>query len=135
MFIDDNGQAYLYWGNPNLWYVQLNADMISLRGNIIKDSSFAKVSNQPDPFHYQEGPWIFKRNGNYYMAYATTCCPEGIGYAMSKTATGPWKFKGYIMKPDKRSTGNHPGIIDFKEQVLCFWIPLQTEFYANQPAS
>ena len=21
VFIDDDGQAYLYWGNPNLWYV------------------------------------------------------------------------------------------------------------------
>ena len=29
VFIDDDGQAYLYWGNPNLWYVKLNADMIS----------------------------------------------------------------------------------------------------------
>src|SRR5690348_1439409 len=24
VYIDDDGQAYLYWGNPNLWYVKLN---------------------------------------------------------------------------------------------------------------
>lgn len=29
VFIDDDGQAYLYWGNPNLYYVKLNNDMIS----------------------------------------------------------------------------------------------------------
>ncbi len=29
VFIDDDGQAYLYWGNPHLWYVKLNADMVS----------------------------------------------------------------------------------------------------------
>lgn len=29
VFIDDDGQAYLYWGNPYLWYVKLNEDMIS----------------------------------------------------------------------------------------------------------
>lgn len=29
VFIDDDGQAYLYWGNPNLYYVKLNEDMIS----------------------------------------------------------------------------------------------------------
>jgi arabinoxylan arabinofuranohydrolase len=29
VFIDDNGQAYLYWGNPHLYYVKLNADMVS----------------------------------------------------------------------------------------------------------
>ncbi|MEJ2852446.1 MULTISPECIES: family 43 glycosylhydrolase [unclassified Saccharothrix] len=27
VFIDDDGQAYMYWGNPNLWYVRLNADL------------------------------------------------------------------------------------------------------------
>lgn len=128
VFIDDNGQAYLYWGNPNLWFVKLNTDMISLQGAIIKDSSFAKVSNQPDPFHYQEGPWIFKRNNNYYLAYATTCCPEGIGYAMSKGPEGPWQFKGYIMKPDKRSTGNHPGIIDFKGRSYVFGFHFKLNF-------
>ena len=29
IFIDDDGQAYLYWGNPSLWYVKLDKDMIS----------------------------------------------------------------------------------------------------------
>ncbi|HSC36921.1 MAG TPA: family 43 glycosylhydrolase, partial [Chitinophagaceae bacterium] len=29
VFIDDDGQAYLYWGNPNLYYVKLNEDMVS----------------------------------------------------------------------------------------------------------
>ena len=29
VYIDDDGQAYLYWGNPFLWYVKLNKDMIS----------------------------------------------------------------------------------------------------------
>ena len=36
VFIDDDGQAYLYWGNPNLFYVKLNQDMISYSGNIVK---------------------------------------------------------------------------------------------------
>ena len=46
--------------------------------------------------------------------FASTCCPEGIGYAMSEKATGPWSTKGYIMRPTERSRGNHPGIIDYK---------------------
>ena len=29
VFIDDDGQAYLYWGNGKLYYVKLNDDMIS----------------------------------------------------------------------------------------------------------
>jgi arabinoxylan arabinofuranohydrolase len=120
VLIDDGGQAYLYWGNPILWYVKLSKDMISVDGPIVKDPSIAKVKGSPDPFHYQEGPWAWKRNGNYYMAYASTCCPEGIGYAMGKSATGPWEYKGMIMDSDKRSNGNHPGIIDFKGKSYVF---------------
>lgn len=119
-FIDDDGQAWLYWGNPNLWYVKLEKDMISTTGEVVKDAQFAKVKGQPDPFHYQEGPWAYKRNGRYYMAYASTCCPEGMAYAMGDSPTGPWEFKGYIMKPDGRSTGNHPGIIDYKGKTYVF---------------
>lgn len=120
VFIDDDGQAYLYWGNPNLWYVKLNPDMISYSGEIIKDTSFAKRKGQPDPYHYQEGPWMWKHSGNYYMAYASTCCPEGIGYAMSKSPTGPWNYKGMIMDGDPRSSGNHPGIIRYKGKWYVF---------------
>ena len=29
VFIDDDGRAYLYWGNPNIYYAELNDDMIS----------------------------------------------------------------------------------------------------------
>lgn len=120
VFIDDDGQAYLYWGNPNLYYVKLNNDMVSYSGAIIKDPQLAKVKGQPDPYHYQEGPWVWKRNGRYYLSYASTCCPEGIGYAMSSSPTGPWEYKGMIMDGDKRSSGNHPGIIDYKGQPYVF---------------
>lgn len=120
VLIDDDGQAYMYWGNPNLWYVKLNEDMISTDGEIVKDQSFAKVVGEKDPFRYQEGPWAWKKNGNYYMAYASTCCPEGIGYSMGKSATGPWEFKGMIMDRDSRSNGNHPGIIDYKGKSYVF---------------
>lgn len=94
--------------------------MVSYSGDIVKDSSFAKVPGKPDTFHYQEGPWAFKRNGHYYMAYASTCCPEGIGYAMSDSPTGPWTYKGSVMDGDQRSSGNHPGIIDYKGNSYVF---------------
>lgn len=112
VFIDDDGQAYMYWGNPNVYYVKLNEDMISWSGEIVK------LADRPE--HYQEGPWCYKRNGHYYMAFASTCCPEGIGYAMSETPTGPWTTKGYIMRPTQRSRGNHPGIIDYKGKSYVF---------------
>jgi len=112
VLIDDDGQAYLYWGNPYLYYVKLNEDMISYSGEIVNEPS--------KPANYQEGPWVWKRNGHYYLSYASTCCPEGIGYAMSNSPTGPWEYKGMIMEGDQRSSGNHPGIIDYKGNSYVF---------------
>lgn len=112
VFINEDGQAYMYWGNPNCYYVKLNEDMISYSGDIVK--------LKETPEHYQEGPWFYKRNGHYYLAFASTCCPEGIGYAMSDSPTGPWKTKGYIMRPTERTRGNHPGIMDYKGKSYVF---------------
>lgn len=112
VFIDEDGQAYMYWGNPNCYYVKLNEDMISYSGDIVK--------LKETPEHYQEGPWFYKRNGHYYLAFASTCCPEGIGYAMSDSPIGPWKTKGYIMRPTERTRGNHPGIMDYKGKSYVF---------------
>lgn len=111
VFIDDDGQAYMYWGNPNLYMVKLNEDMISYSGEIVK---------HPKIEDYQEGPWMYKRGKYYYLAFASTCCPEGIGYAMSKKPTGPWQYKGHIMNHTERTRGNHPGIIDYKGKSYVF---------------
>ena len=139
VFIDDNGQAYMYWGNPHVYYVKLNEDMISTSGEIcvlnpadgvmrpVKEEG-AKI-NLRVPWsqkanwaiqHYQEGPWFYKRNGHYYLGFASTCCPEALGYAMSDSPTGPWVEKGYIMRPTERDRGNHPGICDFKGHSYVF---------------
>ena len=112
VFIDDEGQAYMYWGNPKVYYVRLNEDMISYSGDIIQEPS--------TPKNYQEGPWVWKRNDHYYLAYASTCCPEGIGYAMSNSPTGPWEYKGMIVDASELTRGNHPGIIEYKGKWYCF---------------
>lgn len=111
VWVDDDGRAYMYWGNPHTYCVELNEDMISLKGDIM---TMAPIAD------YQEGPWLWKRGGWYYLAFASTCCPEGIGYAMSKSPTGPWEHKGHIMDHTPRTRGNHPGIIEFKGKWYCF---------------
>ena len=111
VFTDDDGQAYMYWGNPHTYWCKLNKDMISVDG---------PITQLPHIEHYQEGPWFYKRDGHYYLAYATTCCPEALGYAMSESPTGPWEAKGYIMRPTQRDRGNHPGICDFKGHSYIF---------------
>ena len=112
VFTDDDGQAYMYWGNPYTYYARLNDDMISLKDSIVRLPYHIE--------HYQEGPWFYKRNGHYYLGYASTCCPEALGYAMSDSPTGPWESKGYIMRPTERDRGNHPGIVDYKGHSYVF---------------
>lgn len=109
--VDDDGKAYMYWGNPDLYCVTLNDDMVSYSGEIMK---FPKIKD------YQEGPWFYKHDGKYYLAFASTCCPEGIGYAMSDSPLGPWEYKGHVMDHTPQTRGNHPGIIDYKGKSYCF---------------
>ena len=46
VFIDDDGQTYLYWGNPNLYYVKLNEDMVSYSYDLY-DFDQTKIYDQP----------------------------------------------------------------------------------------
>ena len=118
VFIDD-GQAYLYWGgNGPCYYVKLNEDMISVSGDI--QIASIDFTGTPREASYTEGPWLWKKNNRYYLAWASRCCPEGIGYAISDSPTGPWKCMGTIMDPNRLSDGNHPGIIDFKGMSYVF---------------
>ncbi len=139
VFIDDDGQAWMFWGNPQTYCVKLNDDMVSTKGDIYvlnpKDGMMRPVKEEGAKInlrvpgrekatwaiqHYQEGPWFYKRNGHYYMGFASTCCPEGLGYAMSNSPLGPWKEQNYLMAPTQRDRGNHPGIADFKGHSYLF---------------
>jgi hypothetical protein len=128
VFIDDDGQAYMYWGNPNLYYVRLNQDMISYSGGInqvqLTTASFgtrASWANSGRPTSFEEGPWLHKRNGLYYMVYPANCCSEDIRYSIGPSATGPWTYRGLIMAAEGSSFTNHPGIIDFNNVSYFFY--------------
>lgn len=126
--IDDDGQAYLYWGNSRLFYVKLNKDMISYSGDIVEvpqtAESFGGVRGQKDNKDvFIEGPWFFKRKGHYYQMFAgMEDRVECLSYSMSKGPTGPWEYKGKIMsKQSTNSFTNHGGIIDFKGRSYLFY--------------
>jgi len=128
VFIDDDGQAYLYWGNPQLFYVKLNKDMISYSGDIQKveltEQAFGKRTGDPKRFtQYEEGPWFYKRKGLYYMIYPAGGVPEHIGYSTSKGPTGPWVYRDTLMHIIKEGGAftNHPGMIDYHGKSYFFY--------------
>lgn len=110
VFIDDDGQAYMYWGNGTLRYVKLNPDMISTSGNI---------TNVPLN-GFTEGPWVYKRGSLYYLVYASLAGTEKISYATSNSPTGPWTVRGDIMDAGRTFT-NHAGIVDYKGRSYFFY--------------
>ncbi|WP_239063435.1 glycoside hydrolase family 43 protein [Bacteroides sp. 51] len=126
VFIDNDGQAYLYWGNPNCFYVKLNEDMISYSGEIVRlpmtEEAFGKREGDPKrATSYEEAPWLYKRNDLYYLFWAGGPLPEHLGYSTSDKPTGPWKNKGMFMPAEGASFTNHPGIIDFRGKTYLFY--------------
>lgn len=129
VFINDDGQAYLYWGNPYLKYVKLNADMVSYAGDIVTvpltKEGFSVRYKDADkrPSAYEEGPWIYKRKNLYYLLYPAGGVPEHLAYSTAPTATGPWTYKDTIMTIIKKGGAftNHPGLIDYKGKTYLFY--------------
>lgn len=110
VFIDDDGQAHMYWGNGTLRHVKLNSDMISTSGSI--------TNVQLNGF--TEGPWFYKRGSLYYLVYAAMAGTEKISYATSNSPTGPWTVRGDIMDAGRTFT-NHAGIVDYKGRSYFFY--------------
>lgn len=127
VYVDDDGQAYLYFGNPRLWYVKLNEDMISYDGQVEQipntTESFGQRNGDADrPTLYEEGPWFYKRNDVYHMVFAMGPLPEAIGYSTSPEALGPWTYRGTIMANQSgHAFTNHSGAVDFKGHSYFFY--------------
>lgn len=129
VFIDNDGQAYLYFGNPELRYVKLNEDMISYDQEVgickiaMTEEAFSKGSHQTGTT-YGEGPWFYRRNDIYYMVYAAFAegekRNEHLAYSTSNSPTGPWVYGGVIMQEGPCFT-NHPGICDFNGKSYLFY--------------
>lgn len=109
-FIDDDGQAYLYWGSGLNWIngkcfiAKLNNDMISFNG----------TPQDITPPNYFEAPYMLKRNCNYYLMYSEGKAIDAtykIRYSIGKTPYGPWKEgeNSPILETSKDSTTYGPG--------------------------
>lgn len=103
VMIDNDGQAYLFWGNTVCHYAKLKANMVELDGPI-------QTISLPN---FTEAPWIHKKKDWYYLSYAYQF-PEKIAYAMSKSINGPWEYKGILNEIAGNSNTNHQSIIEFK---------------------
>ncbi|MCC7000940.1 MAG: family 43 glycosylhydrolase [Gemmatimonadaceae bacterium] len=115
VLVDDDRRVFLYWGTfGKLKGVELERDMLTFKGAPVDVTSL-------DGFF--EAPWLFNRNGTYYLAYAANKagpdseCTEAVYYACLAYGTassplGPWTYRGVFLDPVS-STTSHPGIAEF----------------------
>ena len=109
-FIDDDGQAYLYWGSGFNWVngicmaARLNPDMIS----------FQEEPIDVTPADYFEAPYMIKRFGKYYLMFSSGKAIDAtykVGYAVGNSPLGPFE-KGVnspILETSADSTTYGPG--------------------------
>jgi beta-xylosidase len=103
-FIDDDNQAYLYYGGwRHCNVVRLKPNMIETQGEFIEIT----------PENYVEGPFMLKRNGKYYLMWSEGSWGDhsyGVAYAIADSPLGPFKRKAKILQSDPTiatSTGHH----------------------------
>lgn len=114
VLIDDDGTAWLAWGNPNLYLAKLKPNMIEFDGPI----------QQIYLPNYTEGPWLHKRAGRYYLTYpcfAHQGMWEKICYGTAPSIRGPWTYRGILTDKTENSYTIHPGIIEYRKQWYFFY--------------
>ena len=111
VFVDDDGKAWIFWGNQICYYARLKDNMTEIDGEI-KRIDF-------DGFKFTEAPWVHKYNGKYYLSYATGW-PEKIAYAIADNIEGPYEYKGIISDIAGNSNTTHPSIVEFRGKWYFF---------------
>lgn len=102
IFIDDDGQAWLYWGNTVMKYAKLKASMTELDGpiHVVPVADFVEAS------------YLHKHAGTYYLSYSQHF-PEETAYMTGPSPTGPWTPRGVVMARNLKTPTIHQAFFDF----------------------
>lgn len=117
VFIDDDDQAYLYFGGGgpgSARVILLNEDMISTNGEAISI----------DAPNFFEASYLHKRGNTYYFSYSTN--PDAgmtIDYLSSTNPVSGFRHQGTVLANPWQNNGNnnHQSIVEFKGQSYIFY--------------
>jgi beta-xylosidase len=116
VFIDDDGQAYFYYGGGG-----------TCKGGKLKDNMMeiaGEMKNMEGLVDFHEASWVHKKNGVYYLSYSDNHDVNDkhnrMCYATSNNPLGPWTYKGIYMEPTDSYT-NHGSIVQYKGQWYSFY--------------
>ncbi|MFA6661767.1 MAG: family 43 glycosylhydrolase [Bacilli bacterium] len=116
VFIDKDGQAYLYWAMGKISMAKLKDNMLEL------DSEPQKIENLPEK-GLKEGPFLFERKGIYYLTFPHVENQiERLEYAISDNPMGPFKITGVVMDESPMNCWtNHQSFVQYKGQWYLFY--------------
>lgn len=116
VFVDDDGQPYIYNGGSQKCF-----------GGKLRKDDWTKLDGEMVPMEgledFHEATWVHKHNGKYYLSHSdNNDFREGnyMRYAVSDSPLGPWKSMGIYMYPTGAET-NHGSIVDFKGKSYAFY--------------
>jgi hypothetical protein len=114
-FIDKDGQAYLFWTARTFYVAKLKENMLEL-------ASEPRVIHGLPEKGLKEGPFVFERNGIYYLTYPhVQDTTERLEYATSDNPMGPFKVTGVMMDETPGCWTNQQSIIEFNNQWYLFY--------------
>ena len=117
VFVDDDGQAYIYNGGGGV-----------CKGGKLKDNMM-EIAEPLRPMEglqdFHEAAWVHKYNGKYYLSYADNHSENGHGanrlnYAISDNPLGPWTYMGVYLEPTGSDT-SHGSIVEYKGEWFAFY--------------
>lgn len=114
VMIDDDGSAWIAWGNGDCYLAKLKDNMTEIDGEIMH----LGLRN------YSEGPWLFKRNGIYYNVYAADAPgvqPEQLAYSFAQSITGPWTYGSLLTGPARHGFTIHPSVNEYNGKWYLFY--------------
>ena len=116
VLVASDGSAYLYWSGMGLRGAKLADNMLELDGESVR-------LDENLPAGFKEGPFIFERNGKFYLTYPwVQDRTETLAYAMSDKPLGPYEFKGIIMAQSPSACWtNHHSLVEYKGEWYLFY--------------
>jgi hypothetical protein len=118
VFIDRDGQAYLYFGTRVPKVVKLKPDMVTLDGPI-RNVEIAGLGGADPKKQYGEAPFLHAHGGQYYFTFSSGW-PGQILYATAGSPLGPFIYRGVVIDYLKIST-NHQAILEHEGRSWVFY--------------
>jgi len=113
VFIDDDGQAYLYAVvDVKTYAAKLKDNMMEIEGEMVLQTGLDG---------HREGPFVFKRKGMYYLIYPDDFPKfNKMRHSMSTNPLGPWECKGVFLGSTDVIT-THGSCVEYKGQWYLFY--------------